>query len=52
MFFNENGILARPLWKLNHQLKYLNKFPKMKLEVSEKLEKSILNIPSSSNLIV
>ena len=51
-FFNENGILARPLWKLNHQLKYLNKFPKMKLEVSEKLEKSILNIPSSSNLIV
>ena len=48
--FNNKKILIRPLWKLNHKISYLKKYPRMKLEISNLLEKSIINLPSSVNL--
>ena len=48
--FNDNKILIRPLWKLNHKISYLKKYPKMNLKISNLLEKSIINLPSSVNL--
>ena len=48
--FNDKKILIRPLWKLNHKISYLKKYPKMNLKISNLLEKSIINLPSSVNL--
>ena len=48
--FNDKKILIRPLWKLNHKISYLKKYPKMDLKISNLLEKSIINLPSSVNL--
>lgn len=45
---NYNGVQARPCWKLLHRLKQFSNYPKMNLSVAEKLEKKIINIPSSS----
>ena len=47
---NKNGIGIRPVWKLMHRIKHLSKYPKMNLQNSEKLEASLINIPSSPNL--
>ncbi len=48
---NKNGIQTRPVWRLLHKLKHFKIYPKMDLKISEKLEKRIINIPSSSQLI-
>ena len=45
--FHKNKILARPIWKPLHKLKYLKKYPKMNLNNAETLENKIINIPSS-----
>ena len=45
---NQYGVQARPCWKLLHKLKQFSNYPQMNLSISEKLEKSIINIPSSS----
>ena len=45
--FHRNKILARPIWKPLHKLKYLKKYPKMNLSNTNILEKSAINIPSS-----
>ena len=45
--FHDKKILARPVWKPLHKLKYLNKYPKMNLNNSEILENMIINLPSS-----
>ena len=45
--FHDNKILARPVWKPLHKLKYLKKYPKMNLKNAELLENKIINIPSS-----
>ena len=47
---NKKGIGIRPVWKLMHKIKYLSKYPKMNLQNSEKLEVSLINLPSSPNL--
>ena len=47
MKFHKNKILARPVWKPLHKLKYFKKYPKMDLTNSKKIENSIINIPSS-----
>ena len=39
-------IQIRPAWKLMHKIKYLSKFPKMRLINSIIAEKSILTLPS------
>jgi perosamine synthetase len=47
---NKKGISIRPVWKLMHKIKYLSKYPRMKIQNSLKLEKSLINLPSSPNL--
>ena len=44
---NQYGIQVRPCWKLLHKLKQFSRYPQMNLSMSEKLEKNIINIPSS-----
>lgn len=48
---NKNGIALRPVWSLLHKIKFLNKFPKMNLDISVNLEKKIINLPSSYDLV-
>jgi dTDP-4-amino-4,6-dideoxygalactose transaminase len=48
---NQKGIAVRPVWTLLHKVSYLKKFPKMNLDNAIKLEKQIINLPSSSQLI-
>ena len=45
--FHSNNILARPIWKPLHKLKYLKKFPRMDLKNTNILENKIVNLPSS-----
>ena len=47
---NNLKVFARPIWRLNHRLKYLSKYPRMSLDNSVNLEKRIINIPSSYHL--
>ena len=47
---NNKKIQIRPVWKLMHKIKYLNKFPKMKLVNSIIAEKSILTLPSGPDV--
>jgi len=44
---NLKKIQLRPVWRLMHKLKHLKKFPRMNLAVAEKLERRIINLPSS-----
>ncbi len=46
-YLNKYGVQARPTWKLLHKLPHFSKCPKMNLKISEKMEKKIINIPSS-----
>lgn len=45
---NENGVQVRPCWSLLHKLNQFSSYPKMNLITAEKLEKKIINIPSSA----
>jgi perosamine synthetase len=47
---NKKGVGVRPVWKLMHKITHLSKYPKMNIKNSEKLEKSLINLPSSPNL--
>ncbi len=47
---NKKGIGIRPVWKLMHKIKHLSSYPRMNIQNSEKLEKSLINLPSSPNL--
>lgn len=47
---NYLNIGMRPCWKPLHTLKHLQKYPRMDLANSLEIYKSIINIPSSSNL--
>lgn len=44
---NNHGIMARPIWTPLHYLTPFRQFPKSDLTVTEKLEKQVVNIPSS-----
>ena len=44
---HKKKILARPVWKPLHKMKYLKKFPKMNLANTNILENKIINLPSS-----
>ena len=44
---HKRKILARPVWKPLHKMKYLKKFPKMDLKNVDVLENKIINLPSS-----
>ena len=47
---NQRGYLVRPVWNLMHSLSFLKGFPRSDLSVAEKLEKRLVNLPSSPNL--
>lgn len=47
----EAGFMTRPAWTLMHRLPMFTNCPKMELSVAEDLEKRIINIPSSPNLV-
>jgi perosamine synthetase len=49
---NKNGINARPIWQLNHKIKMYRNYPKMNLSNAERLEKKIINLPSSAHLLL
>lgn len=49
---NKKGINARPIWQLNHKIKIYKNCPKMNLSNAEKLEKKIINLPSSAHLLL
>ncbi len=45
----KNLIFLRPVWKPLHTLKYLNKMPRMNLDVAIKIYESCVNLPSSAS---
>jgi perosamine synthetase len=47
---NDNGIGARPAWRLMHRLSMYRDCPRMDLAVAESLERRIINVPSSAHL--
>ena len=49
-FANEHNVQMRPVWSPAHKFKYLRKFPKMNLDNTVKLERSLINIPSGYDL--
>ena len=51
ILLNKKKIFVRPIWKLMHKIKYLNKYPRMKIKNSLIIEKGLISLPSSSNLI-
>ncbi len=47
---NEAGYQCRPVWKLMHRLPMYTSCPRAPLPVAERLEKSLINLPSSAVL--
>lgn len=47
---NDNGIGARPVWRLMHRLPMYRDCPRMDLATAESLERRIINVPSSAFL--
>lgn len=47
---NDLGVMTRPTWTLMHKLPMFKNCPQMDLSVADKLEKCLLNIPSSVSL--
>lgn len=48
---NKNYFQTRPVWHLLHKLPHFRTSPKMNLDVAENLEKRIINLPSSPELV-
>lgn len=48
---NASGLMTRPAWTLLHTLKPYQDCFRMELSVAESLERRLINIPSSANLI-
>lgn len=48
---NDAGFMARPAWTLMHRLPMFTSCPRMELPVAESLERRLINIPSSANLV-
>jgi len=44
---NEQGIMTRPIWTLQHKLSMYQSCPHMPMPIAESLEARVLNIPSS-----
>lgn len=47
---NNNGVMARPLWNLQHTLPMYQHCPKMPLPIAESLQRRLIKIPSSASL--
>lgn len=48
---NDAGYGARPVWKLMHQMPMFARCPKMKMSLTEDLERRVICLPSSPGLI-
>ena len=48
---NDAGLMTRPIWTLMHRLAPYRDCPRMDLIVSESLERRVVNLPSSPQLI-
>ncbi len=46
-FLNDNGVMSRPIWTPMHKLKPYLDCPRDDLSTTEKLDKKIINIPST-----
>ncbi|MGE7999188.1 LegC family aminotransferase [Lysinibacillus sp. NPDC093190] len=46
-FLNEQGVMSRPIWTPMHKLAMYQKCPKADLNVTEQLNESVVNIPST-----
>jgi len=46
-FLNDNGVMSRPIWTPLHKLRMYQNCPKADLSVTEQLNQSIINIPST-----
>ena len=51
-YINEKGYQARPTWDLISEMKYYNKFPKMNLDKSKDIRESLINLPSSPEILI
>ncbi|WP_274364208.1 LegC family aminotransferase [Paenibacillus thermotolerans] len=49
-FLTNNGVQARPSWTLMHKLPMFKNYPRMDVSTAERIESSLINIPSSVNL--
>jgi perosamine synthetase len=47
---NDAGYMSRPIWTLMHKLPMYDKCPRMDLSVADRLEASVINLPSSPKL--
>lgn len=48
---NDIGIMTRPTWTAMHKLEMYKNCPQMNLDVTEVIEASLINIPSSPSLV-
>lgn len=48
---NEAGFMSRPVWTLMHRLPMYHACPRMDLDVAERIEAQLVNLPSSPGLI-
>ena len=51
-YMNKKGYELRPAWDLISEMKFYKKFPKMSLSQSKKIRDSIINLPSSAEIII
>ena len=49
---NDAGLMTRPVWTLMNRLSMYSNAPKAPLTVAESLERRLINIPSSSGLVL
>ena len=49
---NDTGLMTRPAWTLMHRLVPYRDCPRMELPVVESLERRLINLPSSSQLVL
>lgn len=48
---NDAGLMTRPAWMLMHRLPHYLQCPRMRLPVAESLERRLINLPSSPQLV-
>jgi perosamine synthetase len=48
---NDAGFMSRPVWMLMHKLPMYQACPRMNLEVAERIEAQLINLPSSPGLV-
>ena len=51
-YINKKGFQVRPAWDLISEIKFYKKFPKMNLDQSKAIRTSIINLPSSPQILI